>query len=83
MKNMKSTTVCAVLNKNKIEIGADGQATMGNTIGKSKFKKGDLVISNSGNTLYELAIMHIPSMCITSFKHEIPYANAFSKFPNI
>ncbi len=43
------------------------------------FKKGDLVISNSGNTLYELAIMHIPSMCITSFKHEIPYANAFSK----
>ena len=39
MKNMKSTTVCAVLNKNKIAIGADGQATMGNTIVKSKVKK--------------------------------------------
>ena len=43
------------------------------------FKKGDLVISNSGNTLYELAIMRLPSMCITSFKHETPYANEFSK----
>ena len=39
MKKMKSTTVCAVLNNNKIAIGADGQATMGNTIAKSNVKK--------------------------------------------
>lgn len=43
------------------------------------FKKSDLVISNSGSTLYELTIMQIPSLCITSFKHEMPNANAFSK----
>ena len=39
MKNIKSTTVCAVLNKNKIAIGADGRATMGNTVVKSNVKK--------------------------------------------
>ena len=31
MNKVKSTTVCAVLKDGKIAIGADGQATMGNT----------------------------------------------------
>ena len=56
MKNIKSTTVCAVLNKNKIAIGADGQATMGNTIVKSNVKKirvlqeGKIVAGFAGST---------------------------------
>ena len=56
MKNMKSTTVCAVLNKNKIAIGADGQATMGNTVVKSNVKKirvlqeGKIVAGFAGST---------------------------------
>jgi len=44
-----------------------------------EFQKSDLVISNSGSTLYELAIMGIPTLCITTFEHERPYANEFSK----
>ena len=39
MKNLKSTTVCAVLKNGKVAIGADGQATMGNTVAKSNVKK--------------------------------------------
>ncbi len=38
-KLIKSTTVCAVLKDKKIAIGADGQATMGNTVAKSNVKK--------------------------------------------
>ena len=35
MIKIKSTTVCAVLKDGKVTIGADGQATMGNTVAKS------------------------------------------------
>ena len=53
---MKSTTVCAVLNNNKIAIGADGQATMGNTVAKSNVKKirvlqdGKIIAGFAGST---------------------------------
>jgi len=36
---IKSTTVLAVLHNNEVAIGADGQATMGNTIAKTNVKK--------------------------------------------
>lgn len=36
---MKSTTVIAVMHNNAVAIGADGQATMGNTVAKSNVKK--------------------------------------------
>ena len=39
MIKVKSTTVCAVLKDGKIAIGADGQATMGNTVAKSNVNK--------------------------------------------
>ena len=39
MNKVKSTTVCAVLKDGKIAIGADGQATMGNTVAKSNVNK--------------------------------------------
>jgi ATP-dependent HslUV protease subunit HslV len=39
MTKIKSTTVLAVLHNGKVAIGADGQATMGNTVAKSNVKK--------------------------------------------
>jgi spore coat polysaccharide biosynthesis predicted glycosyltransferase SpsG len=43
----------------------------------NEFRKADVVISKSGITLYELAIMGIPALCISSFKHEEPSAKKF------
>ena len=48
-KIIKSTTVCAVLKDNKIAIGADGQATMGNTVAKSNVNK--IRVLNEGKIL--------------------------------
>ena len=39
MKKTRSTTVCAVLKDGKVAIGADGQATIGNTVAKSNVNK--------------------------------------------
>jgi ATP-dependent HslUV protease, peptidase subunit HslV len=39
MEKIKSTTVIAVLHNGQVAIGADGQATMGNTVAKSNVKK--------------------------------------------
>lgn len=39
MMKIKSTTVLAVLHNGTVAIGADGQATMGNTVAKSNVKK--------------------------------------------
>ena len=53
---MKSTTVLAVLHDGKIAIGADGQATMGNTVAKSNVRKirklqgGEIIAGFSGST---------------------------------
>ena len=38
-EKMKSTTVIAVKHNGKIALGADGQATLGNTVAKSNVKK--------------------------------------------
>lgn len=39
MPKINSTTVLAVIHNGKVTIGADGQATMGNTVAKSNVKK--------------------------------------------
>ena len=39
MSKIRSTTVCAVVHKGQVAIGADGQATMGNKVAKSNVKK--------------------------------------------
>lgn len=44
----------------------------------SIFSNSDIVISNGGNTLFELACMGIPTLCIPSVKHEIKYTENFS-----
>ncbi len=45
----------------------------------TEFHKSDLVISAAGNTLYELCVQGIPTICIPIVKHQIPYAEYFSK----
>ena len=43
----------------------------------NEFSKSDLVISNAGSTLFELAILRVPTICISVVDHQIPYANFF------
>jgi len=63
MTKIKSTTVCAVLHDGKIAIGADGQATMGNTVAKNNVKKirklqnGNIVVGFAGSTADAFALM--------------------------
>ncbi len=51
-----STTVCAISHNGKVAIGADGQATMGNTVAKSnvnkirKLQEGKIVTGFAGST---------------------------------
>ena len=42
-----------------------------------EFRKADLVISNAGNTLFELAAQKIPTVCIPAVEHQVPYARYF------
>lgn len=56
MPKIKSTTVLAITHKGEVAIGADGQATMGNTVAKSNVRKirkmneGKIVTGFAGST---------------------------------
>ncbi|NJO04062.1 MAG: ATP-dependent protease subunit HslV [Bacteroidia bacterium] len=56
MTKIHATTVLAVLHNNKVAIGADGQATMGNTVAKSNVRKirklseGNIITGFAGST---------------------------------
>ena len=56
MAKIRSTTVLGVLHNGQLSLGADGQATMGNTVAKSNVKKvrrlagGKIVAGFAGNT---------------------------------
>jgi len=56
MVKIKSTTVIAIRHNNQVAIGADGQATLGNTVAKSNVKKirklqdGSIVTGFAGST---------------------------------
>jgi ATP-dependent HslUV protease, peptidase subunit HslV len=56
MSQVKSTTVLAIMHNNEVAIGADGQATLGNTIAKSNVKKlrklldGKIIAGFAGST---------------------------------
>lgn len=43
-----------------------------------ELRKADIAISASGNTLYELSVLQIPTICIVAEPHQLPYANFFS-----
>ena len=36
-----------------------------------------MVISNAGNTLFELAVQKVPTICIPAIEHQVPYARFF------
>ncbi|MDX1904308.1 MAG: ATP-dependent protease subunit HslV [Thermonemataceae bacterium] len=63
MTKIQSTTVLAVQHNGQIAIGADGQATMGNTVAKSnvrkirKLKDGKVVLGFAGSTADAFALM--------------------------
>jgi ATP-dependent HslUV protease subunit HslV len=56
MTKVKSTTVIAIKHNGKVAIGADGQATMGNTVAKSNVRKirklqdGKIITGFAGST---------------------------------
>ena len=56
MAQIKSTTVLGILHNGQLALGADGQATMGNTVAKSNVKKirrlagGKIVAGFAGST---------------------------------
>jgi len=56
MTKIKSTTVVAIIHNGQMAIGADGQATMGNTVAKSNVKKirrlaeGKIIVGFAGST---------------------------------
>ncbi|MEN7550993.1 ATP-dependent protease subunit HslV [Rapidithrix thailandica] len=62
-KKFRSTTVLAVVKDGKIAIGADGQATFGNTVAKSnvrkirKLQEGKVVLGFAGSTADAFTLM--------------------------
>lgn len=63
MEKVRSTTVLAVKQNGKISIGADGQATMGNTVAKNHIKKirklngGEVIVGFAGSTADAFTLM--------------------------
>lgn len=63
MEKIRSTTVLAILHNNQVAIGADGQATIGNTVAKSNVKKlrrlqeGKVVVGFAGSTADAFALL--------------------------
>ncbi|BDC99404.1 ATP-dependent protease subunit HslV [Persicobacter psychrovividus] len=63
LPKIKSTTVCAVVHNGQVAIGADGQATMGNTVAKSNVRKirklqdGKIVLGFAGSTADAFTLM--------------------------
>lgn len=43
-----------------------------------EFQNADVVISNAGSTLYELAIQRVPTICIPAVEHQVLYAKEFA-----
>lgn len=56
MESIHATTVLGIIHEGKVALGADGQATMGNTVAKSNVKKvrkignGELMVGFAGST---------------------------------
>lgn len=63
MTEMKATTVVAVKHNGQIAMGADGQATLGNTVAKSNVKKirklydGKILVGFAGSTADAFTLM--------------------------
>ena len=65
--------------KNKTSKNKNASILVNPTSIWKEFQKSDLVISNAGSTLFELAIQRIPTVCISVVSHQIPYAKFLHK----
>jgi UDP-2,4-diacetamido-2,4,6-trideoxy-beta-L-altropyranose hydrolase len=85
IKNIKIKIILGPFNKNKKSILKiiENRNNINLIISPEKiwneFSNSDLVICNAGNTLFELAILGIPSISIPAFKHEVEYSREFEK----
>jgi len=74
MQKIKSTTVVAIMHEGKVAIGADGQATMGNTVAKSNVKKirklngGKVVVGFAGSTADAFTLLERLEDKLNAFK---------------
>ena len=74
MGKIRSTTVVAVMHEGKVAIGADGQATMGNTVAKSNVKKirklhdGKVVVGFAGSTADAFTLLERLEDKLNAFK---------------
>ena len=74
MGKIKSTTVVAIMHEGKVAIGADGQATMGNTVAKSNVKKirklhdGKVVVGFAGSTADAFTLLERLEEKLNAFK---------------
>ena len=63
MAKIRSTTVLGVIHNGEVVLGADGQATLGNTVAKSNVKKirtlqnGEIVVGFAGSTADAFTLM--------------------------
>lgn len=77
MDKIKSTTVLGVIHNGKIAIGADGQATMGNTVAKSNVRKirklagGKIVAGFAGSTADAFTLIERFEEKLNAFNHNL------------
>jgi ATP-dependent HslUV protease subunit HslV len=63
MMNIHATTVLGIMHNGQVALGADGQATMGNTVAKSNVKKvrkignGEIMVGFAGSTADAFALV--------------------------
>ncbi|RYZ89637.1 MAG: ATP-dependent protease subunit HslV [Proteobacteria bacterium] len=73
MPKIRSTTVCGVIHNGQVAVGADGQATMGNTVAKSNVKKirklldGKIVTGFAGSTADAFTLLERFETKLTSY----------------
>ena len=73
MEKIKSTTVVGIIHNGEVAVGADGQATMGNTVAKSNVKKirklldGKIVTGFAGSTADAFTLLDRFETKLTSY----------------
>lgn len=80
MEKIKSTTVLAVIHNGQAAIGADGQATMGNTVAKSNVKKirklsdGRVIAGFAGSTADAFTLLERFEEKLNAYNHNMKRA---------
>lgn len=80
MEKFKSTTVLAVMKDGKVVIGADGQATFGNTVAKSNVRKvrklsgGKVAVGFAGSTADAFTLMERFEEKLNGYGHNVKRA---------